>query len=421
MRYSAMGKLSRGAHVCAAIVGLCVAQPEGALAACSWSTILPGTTADATQVMNNFDCLAPTSVPSFMGRVSIAPNISFQPSSIAIQRGAMGALASDQAGWTYQHNGGLSGLNEAIVFDTGTGGNDYRLRTGGNDRLVINGTSGMVGIGTIAPVAGLDVEASNSYTSGKFGPNKPLYLMYDWPQVGFNLYFTSSGYFYGKGSSSSYGGAIGVAPTTGVMYFWNTSTPGSAGAAATVSARMALSQAGNLGIGTVTPGQRLDVAGTIRQSSCTTAGTLSTNASGDIICTSDARLKNIRGTYTEGLAALSKVIPQRFIFKPSKSNPRETFIHAGFIAQNVKAAIPEAVAQQRNGFYSLDTTAILATSVNAIKELQADNRDLRRKLHQLEALNEERLLTIQSKLENISQEMTGKGARKRTVSILMDR
>ena len=37
------------------------------------------------------------------------------------------------------------------------------------------------------------------------------------------------------------------------------------------------------------------------------------------------------------------------------------------------ATIPQAVARQHNGYYSLDTTAILAASVNAIKELKAAN------------------------------------------------
>jgi hypothetical protein len=131
----------------------------------------------------------------------------------------------------------------------------------------------------------------------------------------------------------------------------------------------------NVGIGTVSPGQKLDVAGTIRQSNCTTAGTLSTNASGDIICTSDARLKNVLGDYAGGLDAITRITPQRFTYKPTSNNPIETFVHAGFIAQNVKDVIPEAVAMQRSGYYSLDTTAILAAAVNAIKQLKAANEN----------------------------------------------
>ncbi len=68
-----------------------------------------------------------------------------------------------------------------------------------------------------------------------------------------------------------------------------------------------------------------------------------------------------------------QITPQRFMYKPTKSNPIETFVHAGFIAQNVKEVIPEAVARQRSGYYSLDTTAVLAAAVNAIKQLKERN------------------------------------------------
>lgn len=129
---------------------------------------------------------------------------------------------------------------------------------------------------------------------------------------------------------------------------------------------------GGVGIGTISPGQKLDVAGTIRQSGCTTAGTLAVNGAGDIICSSDARLKNIKGRFTGGLDAIARIFPVLFTYKPTKQDPSETFVHAGFTAQEVKAVIPQASALQRNGYYSLDTTAILAASVNSIKQLKQD-------------------------------------------------
>lgn len=133
--------------------------------------------------------------------------------------------------------------------------------------------------------------------------------------------------------------------------------------------RILINASGYVGIGNFSPAQLLDVGGTIRQSGCTTAGTLAVNGSGDIICSSDARLKNIRGHYTGGLEEIARINPVLFVYKPTKQDPNETFVHAGFTAQNVKAAIPQASALQRDGYYSLDTTAILAASVNAIKEL----------------------------------------------------
>jgi hypothetical protein len=149
------------------------------------------------------------------------------------------------------------------------------------------------------------------------------------------------------------------------------------------AADLVLRPGSGVGIGTSTPGQKLDVAGTIRQSGCTTAGTLAVNGSGDIICSSDARLKNVQGRYMDGLKAIARLQPVLFTYKPTRANPTETFVHAGFIAQEVKAAIPQASARQRDGYYSLDTTAVLAASVNALKELKAESDSQRLEITQL--------------------------------------
>ncbi len=77
------------------------------------------------------------------------------------------------------------------------------------------------------------------------------------------------------------------------------------------------------------------------------------------------------GDYTVGLEALAHISPKLFTYKPTKSDPVETFVHAGFVAQNVMTVIPQASALQRDGYYSLDTTAVLAATVNSVKQLKA--------------------------------------------------
>ncbi|MDD5164827.1 MAG: tail fiber domain-containing protein [Patescibacteria group bacterium] len=141
--------------------------------------------------------------------------------------------------------------------------------------------------------------------------------------------------------------------------------------------RLRVTTAGKVGIGITNPGQALDVTGTIRQSACKTAGTLSANTSGDIICTSDERLKNIYGYYQGGLAALSAINPIKFSYKG------EDFVHVGFSAQNVKSVLPEASALQDSGYWSLDDTSITALTVNAIKEQQKEIEDLKNVVCQL--------------------------------------
>jgi hypothetical protein len=90
---------------------------------------------------------------------------------------------------------------------------------------------------------------------------------------------------------------------------------------------------------------------------------LSVDAFGTIICTSDINLKQNSRPFTLGLNAIMGINPEYFQYTG------ETYTHAGFIAQNVQTVIPEATPLQGNGFLGLDTNAILAASVNAIKEL----------------------------------------------------
>jgi hypothetical protein len=62
--------------------------------------------------------------------------------------------------------------------------------------------------------------------------------------------------------------------------------------------------------------------------------------------------------------------------------------HIGFVAQEVREAIPEAVSQPEGSEYlQLNNDPILWTMLNAIKELSAENEELRRRLEALEAAN----------------------------------
>jgi len=119
---------------------------------------------------------------------------------------------------------------------------------------------------------------------------------------------------------------------------------------------------------------------------------------------SDARIKNVTGTYAVGLAAILQLQPKKFTYKgndvvpsqvnvPGMSSPGGTpdrrsghyqaavdqteFI--GLIAQDVETAMPEMVRQvpalidnaQVQDLRVLDTSALIYALVNAVKELAA--------------------------------------------------
>ena len=48
----------------------------------------------------------------------------------------------------------------------------------------------------------------------------------------------------------------------------------------------------------------------------------------------------------------------------------ETYTHIGFSAQNIQKVIPEATPLQANGYLGLDTNAITAAMINAMKQQQ---------------------------------------------------
>jgi hypothetical protein len=122
---------------------------------------------------------------------------------------------------------------------------------------------------------------------------------------------------------------------------------------------------GNVGIGTITPGQKLDVNGTVRQSNAISCA-VQADASGDLQCVSDERLKDVQGLYLGGMTELAAINTIRFNYIG------EDYTHVGFSAQNVNSVLPEATPTQGNGYLGLDSNAVLALVVNSVKEQQGD-------------------------------------------------
>ena len=116
--------------------------------------------------------------------------------------------------------------------------------------------------------------------------------------------------------------------------------------------------------------------------------------------TSDARLKDIRGSYDRGLADILRLNAVRFNYKSGNvRNHAPDKEYVGFIAQEVQPVFPEAVSQGADGFLNFDMHAINVAFVNAFKEQQA----------QMEALKAEnaRLSSRISELDGLKAEIAG--------------
>ena len=103
----------------------------------------------------------------------------------------------------------------------------------------------------------------------------------------------------------------------------------------------------------------------------TIQGTASKPGGGSWAATSDIRLKDIDGDYTQGLDSIVKLKPVMFHYKKDnvRHEPSDTQYY-GLIAQDVMKVFPEAVSKGDDGYYSLDATPINYALINAVQDLK---------------------------------------------------
>jgi Chaperone of endosialidase len=100
------------------------------------------------------------------------------------------------------------------------------------------------------------------------------------------------------------------------------------------------------------------------------AGTLTTNASGVITASSDERIKRDIEPFARGLDAVLALRPVTHSYTKA-SGLDDGHRYTGFLAQDVRGAIPEAVGQQADGLLTLSDRPIIAALVNSVRELNA--------------------------------------------------
>lgn len=103
------------------------------------------------------------------------------------------------------------------------------------------------------------------------------------------------------------------------------------------------------------------------------SGSLQTDSSGNITASSDRRLKTNIKNFDRGLESILGLNPSSYNWN-KKSGYDRSSRYTGFIAQNVLDFIPEAVdkGRDKDSMYSLSDRPILATLVNAVKELNKE-------------------------------------------------
>ena len=304
---------------------------------------------------------------SFFGRVAGSGNVSGSGNSY-FGYGATGSAALTNA--------------TAIGFDA---------FVGSNNSLVL---------GSIAGVNG--ASASVNVGIGTTTPTRPLHIV------------TSAQQVVEISSSNTGGSWLNLINTDTGGRQWNLISTGSTNGegagkllvsdAPSNTVRMTFDTAGNVGIGTTSPLDKLQVAGNLRVG--TGANGCVRDADATIIagtCSSDARFKRDITPFPKVLDRLAQLQPVHFYWN-TREHPERGFgdsLSFGLVAQDVERILPELVADEDDGYKAVRYNKLPLLMLQGIKELKADNDVLKRENEALKQRLEEqegRLRRLEAKM-----------------------
>ncbi|MEO8150907.1 MAG: tail fiber domain-containing protein [Bacteroidia bacterium] len=156
---------------------------------------------------------------------------------------------------------GNAGTNPGTNFIGTTDYVNFKIRTNNKMRMTVT-AGGNVGIGTAAPASKLDVTGTITALDSYFGKNYPVSAGTSgasYSSVGYGLTFTDTTAKYRYRINGDYSSMLSF--RAGGFDF-NTAPVGTAGTVIFYTTAMAILQNGNVGIGTLTPANKLSVAGT---------------------------------------------------------------------------------------------------------------------------------------------------------------
>jgi len=243
--------------------------------------------------------------------------------------------------------------NEANFFvrDVTSGSRlPFRIRPGAPTSSVDIAANGNVGVGTASPNARLDLKQIEDTFIGSLHLRRAT-------------------------TNDTWAIATGI---DNHLYFGYANDASLANAAADFTINplvLTSTNGGRVGIGTNAPDQKLSVNGDASKTGGNTW-----------LAFSDARLKNIRGTFNTGLKAVMQLQPLRYEYRPNNAmGVTPNGEHIGFAAQAVQKVIPEAVTANADGYLMVNGDPIMWTMLNAIKEQQQEIEKLKNEVRRLRA------------------------------------
>jgi hypothetical protein len=317
-------------------------------------------------------------LPKFTGTSTIGNSTVFDNESFV----GIGRTTNASAGWNLAVQNGLTvtqGTTETQLFgyfgDAGVGtysNHNFKIRVNNTDRAVFD-TSGNLGLGVTPSAWGSSSKALQIGSSA--APYLALFQQTTSTSdgyLGWGAYLTGDRTF----AYTTTGDAVSLYRLNAGNHVWFTAPSGTAGNAISFTQAMTLDASGRLGIGTTSPGARLDILGS--------SGNVTTDmANGTLINIDGGSISSTN--FGVGLAFVRTGSQMAYI-KAAREN---TSNEAGFLAfatQNSAGSHPESMRITSTGNVGIGTTSpvnytnyrslhIAGTSTNSSAILYLTNSD----------------------------------------------
>ena len=251
---------------------------------------------------------------------------------------------------------GVSGIR--VTFAGAMTAHDFQLRTSNTARVTIQDSTGNVGIGTTNPAAKLQIsgDITNNFP-------RPLYVQGSGGDRLTAAFINPAG--YGMGIGSQDGETVGM--------IWSAKFS-NGGRVSDIPLCLNPNPAGgDVGIGTMTPGAKLDIYG----------GNGRVESTYNWLTTSDVRLKKNITPLNGSLEKVIAIRGVRFDLIEDNAGTPGKGKHIGFIAQELENEFPELVVTDKKGLKAVAYDKMTAVLVEAVKEQQ---REMEKQQPQIDSL-----------------------------------